>query len=238
MKNLSKEILEMLIMKLGIKESTIRQNISKIRRKHPACTLNAAAQLFAMQHRTSVLRKLDTEDRASLPSAIEIKRSKAVLEEKKPKKREKIIKLIDYTTDDPFIKGHINEVNLAYTKRCYTSANILARKIIENLIIDILRAKFPPKKRENKELYFDISHNRYKFFSEILGNLYKKRNEFGVNGSKIVKRLHSRASKLKDFANDTTHSWYYLIQRKKEIDDWEINTIIDLIEKLEECISE
>jgi hypothetical protein len=143
------------------------------------------------------------------------------------------MQLIRYDTNDPFIKGHINEINMAYTCSCYTCANILARKIIENLIIDILRAKYPQKTKAHTELYYNTSQRRYKDFGIILDSLYKKRTEFDLDDKKLVERLISKARALKEDANDKTHSWFYLVKSKKEIDELEIQTIIDLIIRLE-----
>ena len=62
---------------------------------------------------------------------------------------------------------------------------------------------------------------------------YSKRNEFAVEKIEIVKKLHTQAKALKDNANDKTHSWYHLVETKKEIDDLGIQTIIELIKQLE-----
>lgn len=232
MKKLNPDIIAYLSKKTGKKESTIRKNISLLRRDFASCTLNAVAHIYAMKLGISILQKLDKEDKKTLPY-IETKKNKITIEKKQPRKSKKIIKIIDYDTEDYFKEAHIQEVNKAYTKGLYTSANILIRKIIENLIIDILRKKFPPNTKENTELYYDVNQRRYKDFSIILDNLHKKRNEFELDNKKIVERLVSLAKKIKEDANDKTHSWFYLVRSKKEIDDLDIQTIIELIKKLE-----
>ena len=235
MKKLNPKIISYLMRKTNKKESTIRQMISHLKRKHASCTLNAVAHIYASQFGLSVLQKLDKEDKSTLPH-IEIKKDKIIVNKKKLYKKEKMLKIIDYTTDDYFKKGHIEEINKAYTKGCYTSVNILARKIIENLIIDILRIKFPPITKDNKELYYDTNKRRYKDFSIILENLNKKRNDFEMDDKKIVERLFSLSKKIKGDANDKTHSWYYLVKTKTEVDDLQIQTIIELIKKLESSL--
>lgn len=147
----------------------------------------------------------------------------------------RIIDLVKYDTADHFIKGHIDELNRAYTFKCYTSVFILARKIVENLIIDILKKKFPEKVKANKELYFNINQKRLKDFEEILKNLRSKRNDFGSE-NKAVERLCDLAAKLKENANNKTHSWYHLVEKKKEIDDLNLNAIFELIKKLEQVV--
>ena len=147
----------------------------------------------------------------------------------------KIMEVVKYDTTDHFIKGHIDELNRAYTFRCYTSVFMLARKIVENLIIDILKKKFPEKVKVNKELYFDITRNRLKDFEEILKGLRSRKNDFGSE-NKAVERLCDLAAKLKENANNKTHSWYHLVEKKKEVDDLNLNTIFELIKKLEQVV--
>ena len=147
----------------------------------------------------------------------------------------KIIEIVKYDATDHFIKGHIDELNRAYTFKCYTSVFILARKIVENLIINILKKKFPEKAKANKELYFDISRSRLKDFEDILKSLRSKKNGFGSE-NKAVERLCDLAAKLKENANNKTHSLYHLVEKKKEIDDLNLNAIFELIKKLEQVV--
>jgi len=230
--SINPKIVDYLVKKTGLAEGTIRKNISLIKSDYPSCTSNAAAQIFAKSRGFSLMQKLSQDDKITL-SNIEFKKQKFVVNQKKSIKKEKTIKIFDYKTDDYFKKGHIEEINKAYTKGCYTSVHILARKIIENLIREILSTKYPPEKKVNKELYFDISQNRFKDFSVILKNLYDKRHDFDPEKIKIIERLNQKASKFKKDSNDATHSWYHLINNKKEIDDLDIQLIIELIKKLE-----
>ena len=230
---LKPEILKYLSDKTGLKKSSIRSNISKLRRDYASCTLNAVAQLYARSHNLSVLQKLDQEDKACLPH-VEIEKQTVKIPKNQSRQKEKIINCISYETNDHFKKGHINEINRAYTNKCYTSVFILARKIVENLIIDIMCKKFPPNSLSNRELYFDNQRKRFKDFSVILKNFYDKRNEFDADKIEIIKRLYDKALALKDDANQKTHSWYHLVERKKEIDDLNLQAIIELIKKIEE----
>ena len=151
---LNPKILDHLANKSGLSQNTIRKNISLLKRNYPSCTLNAVAQIYASSLGYSVMQKLQDEDKASLPHN-EVINPKIKIEKKKISKKEKIIEIIHYETDDYFIKGHINEINRAYSKGCYTSTHILARKIIENLILDILVKKYPPTSLDNLNVYFD-----------------------------------------------------------------------------------
>jgi hypothetical protein len=64
---LNPRIFEFLKTKLAgaVAESTIRPAITRIRAKNPSLTLNAAAEIYARKHGTTVHRYLDANDRAS-----------------------------------------------------------------------------------------------------------------------------------------------------------------------------
>ena len=126
-------------------------------------------------------------------------------------------------------------MNQAYTCKCYTAVFILARKIVENLIINILRKKFQKGDKKSTELYFNIDHGRLHDFSIIIKNLKGKANDFKVE-NKAVERLCGLAEKLKNNANDKTHSLYHLVKKRSEIDDLQLAEIIEIIKKLEEKV--
>jgi hypothetical protein len=232
MAKLNPKILEIIRRKTGLAEATIRSSISRLRADYPSCTINAVAQLYARARGFSVMQKLGKEDKDSLPHN-EVVKPKIRIEQKKVPKRKKVIQFITYQTDDYFKKGHIDELNRAFTNSCYTCAHILSRKIIENLIREILSKYYPPNNRQNKELYYDTAARRFKDFSAILKNLYDKRKDFDMEKEKIVERLYQKAIKFKDDANDKTHSWYHLVEAKTELIELNVQSIIELIKKFE-----
>jgi hypothetical protein len=235
MNHLNPEVLDFIVRKTGKAESTIRKNISLIRRKFPKCTINAAAHIYAIENKFSIMQKLDFEDKSSLPN-LEIE-NVPIVKARGGKIAKKIIRFISYESTNYFISGHINEVNKAYTNGCYTASFILIRKIVENLIIDILHCKFPEKSdKKNKELYFNISHQRLHDFSIVLENLYKKRMDFGIEGKGLIERLYQLAKILKKDANDKAHSWFHLVESKTEFDNINVTQIFQLIIRVESII--
>ena len=226
-------ILEKLRKKSELSLATIRSNISRLRRNYPSCTINAVAQLYARKMGISVMQQLSLEDKATLPHN-EVVKSKIKIEDNIKKKKEIIIPVINYESEDFFKKGHIKEINRAYSKGCYTSVYVLARKIFENLIREVLQNKFPATSIENHELYFDIPRNRVHDFSVLLKNLYDKKQCFGIDKMKIIERLYQKVINFKDDSNDKVHSWYHLVETEKEIKELNLQTIIELIKKLEE----
>ena len=230
---LSPIILDYLSKKSGLETGTVRKKISLLRRKNPSLPLNAVAHLYALSIGFSVLGKLSKEEKLTLPH-VDIEKTKTKISVKKPvKKSNKAKTAINYQSGDYFMQGHIVEINHAYTARCFTSVHILARKIIENLVREILAKQFPPTNFANKELYFDTAQRRFKDFSVLLKNLFDNRHHFEPSKIKAIERLYDKTKKFKDEANDSTHSWYHVIKSEKEINDLEIQTIIELIKAIE-----
>lgn len=237
MKKLNRDIVSVLAGKLTKSESTIKKDIYILRSNYPKATLNAVAQLYARSYGYTVFKKLDKDDRNSMPN-MQIQKESIVIKQKIKKTKansNKIITFINYESDDYLTKEHISELNKAYTHKCYTCVSILLRKIIENKLIDILRHKFPPTSKENKELYFDIAQKRFKDLEIVIKNIRKKSSDFGVD-KKLVERIADLTGILKNKANDNTHSWFHIIKNKAEIQEVHPQMVFELIFKLEKNI--
>jgi len=76
--------------------------------------------------------------------------------------------------EDIFYKKLVLEINRAYKVGAYTGAFILCRKLIENLIIDILRKKFPPNE-ENLKIYYRKDDGRFHDFTILLQKLEERK---------------------------------------------------------------
>ena len=235
MSRLDKNILEHLVSKTGKAPQTIKNRLAILHQNFPKCTMNAIAQIFSKENGFSIIKKLKKEDRESLPN-LNYEPQHKVKVRKNNREKKKPVFLV-YDSPDYFIRGHIKELNNAYNSACFTSAFILSRKIVENLLIDILRKKFPESRNnENKELYYNILHKRFHDFGIIINNLYKKRNEFGIEGEKIIARINQLVKPFKNNINDKVHSWFHLVEKKSEFDDISIHQIIELIIKLEKLV--
>lgn len=232
-RKLNPDILDKLKKTTKRADATIKKDIALLGKKYGKLTPNARAQIYAIQNGTSVLQKLTRAEKDSLPN-LEIEKPQKISEKPRKHRVKKYVEFIKYETTDSFIKDHIIETNKTYTHGCYTATFILCRKILENLITDIIIKKFP-KEQRTTEMYYDTRSNRKRDFSEIISNLKKRINEFGVYKG-LIDRILNRAEKFKDNANAKTHSWYHLVKSKSEIDDTQIQDIIRMIDKLENNI--
>ncbi|MBT7102466.1 hypothetical protein HN935_03050, partial [archaeon] len=62
--------------------------------------------------------------------------------------------LITIKFEDIFYKNLSNEINKCYKIGSHTSVFVLSRKLIENLLIDTLRKKYPINENNNIEIYY------------------------------------------------------------------------------------
>ena len=230
-KRLNPEILKTLQTKLGYTVATIRVGIAKIRTANPSLTLNASASEYAKKRGFSVMQRLDDEDRKSLSNS----QTTTVIHKEfgkktSSKKATKIssYEFIKYSPKNNFQRDHIKEINNCYNAGCYTAAMILCRKVIENLVIDLLIKQFPASTLANEELYYRHSQNRFNDFSETLDNLHKKKTQFPILARAPIDRLHGLVKPFAKNANNKTHSWYH-ISSKKELDEVNVQNMIDLI---------
>jgi hypothetical protein len=221
---LKPEILSLLVKKTGNTAGSIRVQLSLLKRKYKGLTLNAAAQTFAEQHGTSILPKLDAIDKSALASVQLSMIPKREVRVPGGKANKPFKVFFEYATTDKFEKEHIDEINRAYNAGCYTATYILCRKVIENLIIGLLKKKFP----KTPDLYFDTGRGRFRDFSEVLKNLSTNKKAFDPTILKAVERLVSKASVFKDGANDKTHSLFH-IATKRELEDADVGSILALI---------
>lgn len=208
-------------------EGAIRTKLSKLSRKYNV-TLNAAADLMAREVKRSVYGLLDNDDKKSLDNKtvqiIPIKQS--------PNKTNKknIIPFISYKTSNSFLSSHIQEINKCYTFSCYTAAYILIRKVIENLIMELIKKKFPKREKADLALYLDLSRGRIHDLSILIKNLRSKSSSFLPDEKKLIRRILQLAEQFKGDANDKTHSLYHL-SSKKELEEKKPQQIFDLIKE-------
>ena len=98
------------------------------------------------------------------------------------------------------------EINKCYTYGLANGVLTLSRKLIENMVIHILRSKFPLSGgTANLELYYHNSKGRFKNFSDLIDVLNTKRGEF-IPDEKLVDDIVKNISTFRETANATAHS--------------------------------
>src|SRR5688572_7962596 len=105
---LNPEILSYLKKKLNKPISSIRSEISKLKRQHIGATSNAVAQIYAEKHGESVRRLISKEDKATIPA---VNFAKPIVQriKKRTNSAEKVLSIFELETENVFLKKHVIE---------------------------------------------------------------------------------------------------------------------------------
>jgi len=113
---------------------------------------------------------------------------------------------------DEFYKAITENINLAYKYGLYTAAMVLIRKMLENLLIDILRKKYGMK---NLDLFFDPQHGRFRMFNELIRNFEGKLQDFKYIEPRIEEIL-TELKNMREECNAAAHSLGKEIKLKRD----------------------
>lgn len=103
---------------------------------------------------------------------------------------------------DDFYKRLIDEINHLYREQLVLALSVLIRKLLENLVIDILRKKYGASQLD---LYYDPSRRRFLDFAVLVKNLDAKKADFDYvtpNLSKSIKDIE----RYRETGNASAHS--------------------------------
>jgi len=143
--------------------------------------------------------------------------------------------LIKSQFSDLFYNNLKKEINLSYGYELFTAAFILSRKMIENLVIDVLRLKYPANIPGNLDIYFwqdpkRIQSGRHHDFTVLLKNLEEKQDDFIIDKGIIVEFLRL-VKVFRPISNANAHS-IIMITEEKNLLDAKIDVIVELLLKL------
>jgi hypothetical protein len=104
---------------------------------------------------------------------------------------------------DDFYEKLIDEINRAYAYQMPMALSITVRKLLENLVIDILRKKYGTA---HLELYYNPSRRRFNDFSVLLQNLDAKKGDFHYISSSLDRSFISDLNRYRETGNSGAHS--------------------------------
>jgi hypothetical protein len=105
----------------------------------------------------------------------------------------------------------IDETNACYEYEAYSSALVMLRKLIENLLVDILRMKYGPTGEH--DFYFDRTKKQFLPLSVLVTNLESIASEYEQYG---LTRTHLGIVKgLRKDGNRSAHSIIDLVDKRK-----------------------
>jgi hypothetical protein len=212
----------------------VRNSISEIRRNNPGITLKAAAVEFAKRRGFKLFRYLDDNNLKSLQYLTEAPRIKTVIKTVTKSSRTK--RLINFRSKYPevFYDNLENEINIAYSNPKLPNATLmLCRKLIENLVYNLLEYKFQKK---NIQIYFNTSKRRSHDFSILLDNLDSHKSDFELDQQDLIKSFLKLAQPFRRDANIKTHRVIEYLSNMSEINKFKIPDMVQILLKLIEKI--
>jgi len=139
-------------------------------------------------------------------------------------------KFIDIKGDYPqnFYNILEKEINDCYRTGYLNATFLLSRKIIECLIYEILEKKFPTQ----EELWWNRDIGYPLNLSPLIKNLNDNRRQFRANAKRHIEKFSKVVGKFREEVNKTAHNIYDYVDSKKELKDFKINDLVQLLVKI------
>jgi hypothetical protein len=127
----------------------------------------------------------------------------------------------------PFFTQLSGEINNAHSWHLYTSTYMCLRKLIENLVIELLRKKFDTA---DLDMYYRAKQHRFHDFSLLIKNLENEIRQFEPYSQALDQRFFDFLRRFRERANSAAHS-IDILQDFAEIDGFrdEMNHYISLM---------
>jgi hypothetical protein len=128
-----------------------------------------------------------------------------------------------------------DEINLAYSNPGLPNAVLmLSRKLIENLVYNLLEYKFGKMKRI--DLYYDVHQMRAHDFSILLQNLQANKSRYDVDQQEQIDEFLEKAKPFRRDANSKAHKVTEYLISMKQVDKFGIppmtQTLLKLIDRV------
>lgn len=131
--------------------------------------------------------------------------------------------------EDPLYNELVDEINKSVTFDLPNAAYVLSRKLVENLIIDVLRKKFSNSK-EGVNLYYDTARRRFKDFSILINNLNDNKSQY-LSEEKKIETIVALSERFKKNANSSAHSIFSLA-KIEELDRYKVPDLVKSLQSL------
>lgn len=120
-----------------------------------------------------------------------------------------------------------NEINTAYSNPKLPNATyILTRKLIENLLYNLLEYKFAS---QNVSLYYDISNRRAQDFSILLRNLSDHKSKFDPDQHNLIEKFINLAQPFRRDVNSKTHQVIEYLDNMKYVKKAKIEDMTQIL---------
>jgi hypothetical protein len=142
-----------------------------------------------------------------------------------PSSSDKLIKNLGGAYPQNFYSILEQEINDCYEKNYSNAAFFLCRKLVENLIFNILEKKYPV---DEALWYSSVTRNHHKL-SLLISNLYSKKQDFKVNVQTYIEKFNSLVGLFRKESNSKAHNIFEYLSDKSELKKFKINDLIQLL---------
>lgn len=139
--------------------------------------------------------------------------------------------VVELNHPEYFYKKLESEINSCYSCKAYTAVIILSRKLIENLLIDVLRKKYGSTTKRDVEMYYGTEQGRFHDFTFLLKNLDEQKGDFKID-EEIIHQFFELVKPFRKNANSKAHSIVHIIEKKEELKDYDIQRLASLLIRL------
>lgn len=107
--------------------------------------------------------------------------------------------------DDEFYDSLISDINESYQAGIDEATLVLSRKLVENLLIDLLRGKYGHS-GGNIELFYDTNNRQFRRFSTLVENLNENMEDFEYYSDRMDDDIIPKIKELKGGGDASAHS--------------------------------
>jgi hypothetical protein len=237
---LSKTLRNEVAHKLGIEPRTLRSRISA--RSVEAGLADRDVTLLLIAHENEIdvrkprfavskemLERLNEYLRAPRISRGGLAHGPSLVarEEKNPPPQRKRLLKFKGKYPDIFYDRLEDEINAAYNDpRMPNAALLLSRKLIENLVYNLLQIRF---KGRGIDIYFDTDHNRALDFSVLLDNLKTRQVEFDADIRDTLTRFLKLVDPFRLDANSKAHNVMEYLEKTSQLNRMKIPEMVQML---------
>ena len=170
--------------------------------------------------------------RKKKPIKDQIKTVKKVIKKKKSIKKATQETFIDFGKKYPqvFYLNLEDEINNCYISGFPNATLLLCRKIIENLLYNILEEKFK-KYPDGLKIYWntDPQINQPHSFSRLIKNIWNERKRFKLNNTRYIERSYPLLKKLRNESNPKAHNVYDYLDSREDLKPFKMNDLVQFL---------
>jgi hypothetical protein len=143
-------------------------------------------------------------------------------------------KLIDIDFVDDHYNSIRTEINTCFKQGFYMASLELSKRLIQNLLVDLIRSNFPLAGEGHRSLYYDYLKEDFRNTDELLKELSEKKHDFNVNPD-AIDYLIELISPMEPKKKPESHS-FGVIPKRKDIQNLRIEEAMELIIEMTDFI--